>query len=188
MNWSIVKINNAALAMVGCQSIVSLDDQTPEALKCKVFWDLTHEYVLGVHPWKCIAKQAELTTTTTAPAFGFSYAYPVPADFVRMVSMDDSDDAYHVAGRTLHTDDLPARIWYVPRGADITLYDATLVQALVLQQAYMLAGGIRQDKDLATMILQHMERFFLPVIRHADASRRGVRTISQHTMTDMFRD
>lgn len=185
-NWSVTQINNEALGLVGCQRIRSMDDAGNEAAACRFHWPLTLEYVLSVHPWKCVGKQATLTTTTTEPQFGHDYAYPLPADFVRMISMDDADDAYHVTGKILHCDDSPAYIWYVPLEADATKYDATLVQALAFVQAYKLALALRQDFGLAEGIQGHFERFWLPVIRHADASRRGVRTMASRTLTDMY--
>lgn len=186
MNWNAIQINNAALGLVGCREIVSLDEDTDEARKAKFYWPLTLRYILESHPWKCVGKQATLETTTTAPAFGHSYAYPVPDDFVRMISMDDGDDAFHVAGRVLHCDDSPAYIWYVPLETDATKYDAGLVHALALHQAYFLALALRDDQDRARVIMGDLERFFLPIIRHVDASRRGVRAISQNVLTDMF--
>lgn len=187
MNVSVVQINNAALGLVGCGAITALTDGSREAQACQLFWPLTLEYILGVHPWKCVGVQATLTTTTTAPQFGYTYAYPVPANFARMISMDDGDDAFHVAGRVLQCDDSPAYIWYVPNDPDLTRMDASLVESLTFHQAYKLALALRQDAALADTLLKHYEQFFLPVIRHADASRRGVRTMSAGTITEMFR-
>jgi hypothetical protein len=186
-NWSAVKINNAALGLVGCRQIVSLDEGSTESAQCSVYWPLTLEYVLERHPWKCVGKQATLTTTTTAPQFGYSYAYPLPADFVRMISMDDGDDKFHAAGKVLHCDDSPAYIWYVPLEMDATKYDAMLAWALVLHQAYCLAFALRGDDDKAQLIFGHLEKFFYPIILHADASRRGVRELSSNVLTDVFR-
>jgi hypothetical protein len=185
-NWSVVQIHNEALGLVGCQRIRSLDEAGVEAAACRFHWPLTLEYVLGVHPWKCLATQATLQTAATAPQFGHDYAWQLPADFVRMVSMRYADSAYHVTGKVLHCDESPAYIWYVPLVTDATRYDATLVQALAFVQAYKLALALRQDAKLADLLQGHFERFWLPVIRHADTSRRGVRTVESSTITDMF--
>lgn len=186
MNWNAIQINNAALGMVGCRAIVSLDEGSDEANKCKFYWPLTLQYVLESHPWKCVGRQAVLTTSTTSPAFGHSYAYPLPADFVRMISLENPDAEFHVAGRTLYCDDSPARVWYVPLETDATKYDAGLVHALTMHQAYFLAFALRNDDDKAQLVLGHLEKFFLPIIRHVDASRRGVRTTASGSLTSMF--
>jgi hypothetical protein len=186
MNLSEIQICNGALDFVGAGSITSLTDGTVEAAACLRHWPIARQQVFESHPWKCISRQARLTTTTTAPQFGFSYAYPVPADYVRMMGMEDAGDEYQVYQGVLHTDESPGYIDYVYLCTDPTKYTAGLINALQMHLAYRLALALRQDADLAARILTDLEKFFLPVIRHADATGRGVRTMKASTFTDLF--
>jgi hypothetical protein len=186
MNLSEVDICNGGLDFVGAGTIVSLTEDSLAAAACRRHWPITRQEVLESHPWKCVSKQATLATTTTAPLFGFSYAYPLPADFVRMIGTEDPDDLFTVHNGILHCDLSPAYIDYVYLCVDPTRYSAGLVNALQMHLGYRLALALRQDANLADTILKHLETFFLPIIRHADATGRGVRTMNQSTLTDLF--
>jgi hypothetical protein len=189
MNLSWTQICNLGLKRAGAGLIGNLDDsgeRSPEAEFCRLEWPIVLSYVLESHPWKCCAKQASLATTTTAPLFGFDYAYPLPADYVRMIGMADQDATYQALGRVLHTDESPAEIDYVYLCVDPTKYTAGLVDTLAFQLAYRAALSLRQDARLAEQILGDLERFFLPIVRHADGASRGVRTTSRNVLTDLF--
>ena len=189
MNWSKTQICNAALGLVGAAEIGNYDDasdRSVEAQSCRFYFPILLQCVLESFPWKCVAKQATLTTTAAEPPFGFSYAYVLPADWVRMIEMDHPSRKYRVYGRTLHTNASPAYINYVPLEMDATKYTAGLVRCLYLNLGYELALARRQDPDLANQMRMDLERFFLPVVRMADAAGRGVRELAQGTLTDMF--
>ncbi len=190
MNLSELDICNAALDFAGAGKILSLDtatDRSPEAAACRRHWPAARQYVFESHPWKCLSKQATLTTKTTNPQFGFANAYPLPIDFVRMMGMDDVDDEYKVHQGILHTDDSPAYIEYVYLCTDVTKYTAGLILALELTLGYFLNLALRQDVEIANTIMGHLERFFLPIIRHSDASGQGQRTWKRSVLTDLFR-
>ncbi len=188
MNLSTTDIANAALGLVGAEKILNLVTDTSHPAKtCRFYWPIILQAVLESHPWKCVAQPAVLTTTTTAPPFGFDYAYPLPADFVRMVGLEEPDAQYRVyGGKVLHTDESPACINYVPLETDCTRYSAGLVRVLYLNLGYELALALRQDAGLAQQIRGDLEKFFLPIARMVDSVEQGEVTIQSSTLTDMF--
>jgi hypothetical protein len=187
MNLSELDIVNGGLDFAGAGRILSLAENSTEAAACRRHWPLVRQYVFETHPWKCISKQATLTTQTTAPQFGFRSAYPLPADYVRMMGMDYATRQFKVFNGALHTDQNPAYIDYVFLCLDPTRYSAGLCNVLQLQLGYRLALALRQDADLAERIMLDLEKFFLPLVRNADASGQGQRLQTQDTLTDMFR-
>ncbi len=189
MNWSVTDICNAALGLVGAADLANYEDaadRSTEALKCRRYYPLIREVVFEAHPWKCISRRVSLTATTTAPAWGYSYAYPLPADYVRMVGMDDPRRKYKVQGRILQTDESPADLEYVWLDADTTHYSGMLIRCLVLNLAYELALALTRDPAVADQVKMDLEKFFLPIARMVDSVEQGEVTIQSSTLTDMF--
>jgi hypothetical protein len=85
-------IGNLALDLLSAgtvQDIVIPTTPTEELLNR--WYDQTRKKVLREHPWNFAASRAVLAASGTAPAFGFSAAFPVPNDFIRLLTIQDSD-------------------------------------------------------------------------------------------------
>lgn len=85
-------IGNLALDLLSAgtvQNIVTPTTPTEELLNR--WYDQTRKKVLREHPWNFAASRAVLSASSATPAFGFAYAFPVPADFIRLLSVQDAD-------------------------------------------------------------------------------------------------
>lgn len=190
MNISETGIVNAGLTMVGATTIANLSDATDrsvEAVKSRILWPLVRGQVLRMHPWKCCGKQASLTQTGTAPLFGFDNSYVLPADYVRMIAMEDSDAEFkEFTGPVLHTDASPANIEYVYLCTDPTKYSDDLVYCLSLVMGYAAAHALGSNVEAADRIMKDLQGFFLPLARMADAAGRGRTRMPATELTDLF--
>lgn len=143
---SVVDICNKALSLLGQKSITSLDDESPEALACRIHWEQLRDEVLRSHPWNCAIKRAALNRLVDAPAFGFKYYYQLPADCLFVVSLE-SGDYFKIEGRKLLTDSSAANIIYVFTQDDSTTYDAQLSAGFSYLLAAELAPGITASQS-----------------------------------------
>lgn len=188
MNTSEVQIINVGLVMIGSSQIGNLSDRGDLADKCRLLWPSIRGAVFRSHPWKCITKAAVLTQTTTTPVHTYDYAYVLPADFVRMVGMSEPDADYRVYGQNLHCDDSPAYIDYVYLCTDCTKYSDDLCLALSMNFAYWAGFGIAQSVEIANAIKADLEKFYLPIVRFADATGRGRRNVASTVLRGTFNE
>jgi hypothetical protein len=82
---TVIDVCNRALSEACTQSVISsLDESSPEAVQCKLWFGKTVERILRAAPWGFARRQVELTllgtaVDSTAP-FPFLYKYRYPTD------------------------------------------------------------------------------------------------------------
>lgn len=134
---SVVDICNKALSLLGQSAITSLDDNTPEALACRIHFEPMLKRVLRGHRWNCVKSRAVLNRLLETPAFGFQYYYQLPSKCLMALELDNGE-YFEVEGRKLLTDSPEANLHYIEFSADTTQFDAQLSDAL----SYELAGEL----------------------------------------------
>lgn len=73
--------------------VFDIDDPTTEIEKvCARWYDTTRRAVLRKKPWNFAIKRTVLTASVDTPAFGYSVAFDLPNDFVRLATVEDSDN------------------------------------------------------------------------------------------------
>lgn len=90
---SVIEICNLALAHIGQGSINDLEELSPQAKKCNLFYTNTRDSLLRQFPWNFSTKSILLSQVdTTIPGWNFVYQYPPTALWVRKVfNQDDTD-------------------------------------------------------------------------------------------------
>lgn len=85
-------ICNLALDLLSVGNVVDIERQNPNATEelCARWYDQSRRKLLREHSWNFATKRAQLAADNTTPAFGFNKAFPVPADFVRLLSIHDN--------------------------------------------------------------------------------------------------
>ncbi len=74
-----------ALQRIGARGTIgSLTEDSPNAIKVNVVWDMIFQEVLSERDWKFAKTRVELQQNATQPVGGYKYAYPLPADFLRL--------------------------------------------------------------------------------------------------------
>ena len=86
MNYSQVGIANLSLLRIGARgNIASVSEDSPNAIKVNLIWDMIFQEVLSERDWKFAKLRVALQQSTLTPAYGYRYAYTLPADFLRLV-------------------------------------------------------------------------------------------------------
>lgn len=86
MNYSQASISNLALGRIGARGqIVSLDENTPNAVKVKSVWDAVFQEVLSERDWKFAKTRQQLQLSPVTPLYTWHHAWAMPADFLRFV-------------------------------------------------------------------------------------------------------
>lgn len=140
MAVSEVTIINDALALLGEPRINSRSDNTPQGKAADRLFDSTKETFLSMHFWRFATKYVELGQNVTAPPFKYGYSFALPADFVRLVELNETDvgnveePLFERVGDNLYTDETSAKIAYI-YDADVNIFDSSAARAL----AYLLA-------------------------------------------------
>ena len=168
MASSDVEIVNAALTLLGEQSITSLDDEADTARACKRLYTLTLEACLRDHNWNFAQLRRGLARMTAAPEFEFSWQYALPTDplCLRVIETDlDADEAYRIETykteteqvRVIVTDSCSVSVLYVAKLTDPALWDALFVDAFVFELAYRLSFAITGHDGARTTLINQKE-------------------------------
>ena len=80
MTISQISVWNRALGFLGTRSVASEQENTPEALQCRLYWDSARRQVLRDFPWSFAQRRAWMALVPLpegfAPEFRFAYALP----------------------------------------------------------------------------------------------------------------
>lgn len=137
-------IINRALIKLGAPTIADPNEDSEQALKAGIVFDTLLRSELRMHPWSFAITRTTMSALSTAPAYEWLYAYQLPADFLRVVMVNDywdfagvreATDApavpYTIEGRQLLTNfAAPLKLRYVQDvSADPTSWDAIFIEA-----------------------------------------------------------
>lgn len=148
---SVVDICNKALSLLGQRTIVSLDDDSPEALACRIHWEPLRDEVLRSHPWNCASKRASLNRLLETPAYDYDYYYQLPTDCL-MVRNVEPEGHFELEGRKLLSGSNAISILYTAANDDTTEYDSQLAAGLSYKLAAELAYQMTKSNSLAQQL------------------------------------
>ena len=98
MNYSPVSISNMSLQLLGARGTIgSLTEQTPNAIKANVAWNMIWPSVLSEREWKCAKTRVALQQNAQSPAGGYKFAYALPADYLRLVKPREIPEERRIA-------------------------------------------------------------------------------------------
>lgn len=84
-------VANVTLRLIGQSPITSRTDGSTTANIIDDIFDDVRDDCLRYHPWNFATKRVELARSSTDPAFEFDHAYPLPADWIRTISVHNND-------------------------------------------------------------------------------------------------
>jgi len=145
-----VTICNSALAKIGGQLIMSLDDDTKEARLCREQYFKNKRAMLLEHPWNFAMRRIALTQDTETPVWGFEYMYPLPNDCLRVfqTDLDRENLEYKIEGANLVTDEPTVNILYMSSKVDESLFSESFAECLALRVAKDISYSIVQSRTL----------------------------------------
>ena len=153
-----IEIINGALIRLGQAPIVSLDEDSKEAVYSKQIMDTEFAELLAEADWHCAYETAALVKLSEKPV-GFKYAYQLPNDCVRPVKIEldcnpfflnqtsyadtssSSQSAYRIEKRKLCTDSEDVVLGYVSK-IGVSEMDPTLASTFILKMASALSFSL----------------------------------------------
>ena len=142
---SIVDICNGSLNQLGATTIVSLTEDSKNARLCNARFTQIRDSVFRSHPWNCLQKRLELSSSTDTPAWGYSFKYDLPGDCLRLLRILDYDSDHKVEGRSILSNNSSMKILYISRVTDPNQYDENLRETLSAALAADIAYAITSN-------------------------------------------
>ena len=147
-----VSICNLALSRLGEESITALSDNTPQAIECNRLYAITRDMELRGHNWNFAIRRADLAADTTSPSWGYDNRYRLPADFLKLVEVESTDQWRVEAGNAGESGSFfvltdlsdPIYIRYVARVTDPAVFDPLFINMLAARLAMDLAPKLTQ--------------------------------------------
>lgn len=182
-----VDIANQAIQLCGADTVlVTLDDVNKEARLCRNTYDVARRAVLQRHPWKfSIQRVLWDQNTSIVPAFEYTAAYPVPDDYIRLVSINDTYNGPWVReGRyILINGSGQLRVRYVRDEQTVELFDPLFIDALIAELAARIVYPLTQSNDRLEAIVE-AAKTALKHAKRADAIEQSVIGIEANTFVD----
>lgn len=169
-------IANRALSRLGARPILSMEDNSAEAVACRLAFPAVRDESLRSHRWNFARKRIALSRLATAPEFEWLYQYELPTDCLRVMEINDSDvweaplPSYEIEGRKILTDSESLNLKYIARIEDSNLFDVLFVRMLVLALAADIAEKVTGSAQLAQTLLQEKESLAAGNARKIDAN------------------
>lgn len=141
-------ICNLALDLLNAGTVQDTETpSTPTEELLNRWYDQSRKKVLREHPWNFAIKRQLLAASSTEPEFGYSVAFPLPADFVRLIQIEDGNggtftqDDYAVEDGSilLSTDADSLRLVYIYDISDVTKFDPLFIDLLAHEIALSVA-------------------------------------------------
>ena len=189
MPTSETHIANLALAHLGESPVQSLDESSAASRACLLHYAQCRDEVLRAHRWNFAQDRAQLTQLSTAPAFGWSFQYALPALCLRVVEFNDTEigdvisETFIIEGRRLLTNSATAKIVFIQRITDVSLFDPLFTDALAVKLAIKLSEVIRGASGKVQELVSAYQNMLMPLARRTDANegRRRKGTIAMNS-------
>ena len=163
------QIANKALAKLGAQPILSIDDtQSVSSRLMKALFDTVRDQELAMYRWKFAIRRAELPALADRPLYGYARAFRLPVDFLALVQVNHLfGDIPHLHGKPLWSiesgevlSDLgaPLRIRYISRTTDYSLYSALFIDVLACKLAIEAVDSIKASNSSRQLLWQEYQQ------------------------------
>ena len=188
MAASEVSIVNGAMVRLGVATITTLADDSPQARIANRRFTHIRDKLLRDHPWNWATKRVSISASTVSPTWGFSNAFPLPADYMRMMAVqNDSKLEYRIEstsdGKVIVTDlESPLKIAYVALVSAVDQWDVLFNEALSATCAVEWAEGLTGTTTLAEK-LQVEAVVALRAAKAVDGQEDSVRTFEVDAFT-----
>jgi hypothetical protein len=188
-----IDIANIGLTLLGENTILSLDNETPVQQACNLLWPTAvRDYVLSEHSWNGAVKRGTLAQLAGTPAFDWTYQFTYPADALRILSTDDPSEDWEVGigsddtTRVVFTNQSTCKVKYLFRQTNVNLYSPSLQTAMGARFAWMLSIILTAHRGK----LQDMQAAYFQLLAVAKAAdgQEGSAVVFQSTaLTDDVR-
>jgi len=172
-------ICNLALSLLGDERLqftnVDVSPSTKVTRQCLLHYDLTLDEITRLHTWNCTKKRDELTVTDYTE-FGWDKQATLPADCIRPLELEDSDNHYRylslnsewvIEGRTVLSNSSENFLLYqaVPSIANM---DGLFLQAFYTILAIKLCIPLTGKRDIRNDLMLELNQVILPEARRVN--------------------
>jgi len=185
-----VSICSNALRRLGDDPITSFSDDTERARLCNAFFPDARDHILRSHPWNFAITRASLSKLSAVPKYGYAYMYSLPNDpyCLRVLEMEFPDYIFKIEndatnGRVLLTDQDAAKILYVARITNPSLYDSMFVDLLTAKLSVDLCYAVTGSTALQTQMDKTYQQK-LSEARSIDGQEGYIDDLVSNTFTD----
>lgn len=172
-------IANMALSHIGSKSsIANLDERSPEAAECKLWYDLSRKVALEAHNWGFARKRQLLALTADDPPEPrWYYRYQYPADCLKAREIENplgtEADAIPFeieqnednSAKTIVTNAKDAKLVYTRDVSQTSLFPMYFVDTLAAQLASRIAVKLTGKRTLR----DDMQKLYAGLLRAAPA-------------------
>lgn len=157
---SATEIINSALAKVGANRIIGLDDNNEQAKLMKQQYEVNKLALLGSHPWNFAIKFSALNEMSTSPIMGFSAQFSLPRDCIRVLEADiDNDAAWKIVGRTIQCDYTETiNIMYLSSDIAEGIFSPMFAEALAAKMAADVCYSLTNNAALVEVLEKKADR------------------------------
>lgn len=159
MSATETSICNSALAKLGAERILSLDDNSERARILKEQYAKHRDELLYSHPWNFAIDRLALVEVTPAPAFKWAHKFQLPNDCLRVVATDIPLPTveWAVEGRFLLCNYASVSIEYIKKVTEVGKFSPAFCELLALKIAADICYSITQSVTLSEQMLKRYE-------------------------------
>lgn len=155
-----VDVCNMALAFIGTDRILSLDEDTKRAKLCALYYPIERDEEIAKHDWSFATFRQNLATPVETNYTDYSYMYQLPEDpyCLRPIEIDGAPNAaWKVEGRYLYTNQDEVELIYIGQVTDPRKYTPGFAKLLSLKLAINLASVFTGKDKKVNQVAQMYE-------------------------------
>lgn len=197
MSTSETDLLNDALGQIGAGSISAINEDSPNARWCRVYYDKLRQQCLRSHHWNFAEARAELAQDAIAPEFGWTYAYTLPSDYLKLKQFNGTDwatyfdpsypirweEAWKIEGDKIMTNAGRVFIVYVKDVTNPALWDPLFYDYVALRLASKLAMAVGKDSAKASALLEMAMGLSLPLAAAVDGQEGSIQPYRSDDLT-----
>ena len=161
-----VQVCNIALSFLGCPAISSIDENSTEAVACRVHYDMARRIALQSHDWAFARKVVSLALVSNAPEdLKWTYTYAMPSDCLQPREIinryNDEKIKYEIRAsadglkKRILTNEQYSVLKYTADITSETMFDELFVRAfslmLAMEMCNRLTGSNERNKVLFSL-------------------------------------
>lgn len=158
MAVSEVSICNSAIAKIGGQRLVSLDDANERARLFKDQYPKMRDELLYAHPWSFATKRAAPVAVVLPPNSLYEYKFQLPADCLRVLEVEGRTSTWSTEEGFLITDHSDPIIRYVAKITDVSKFSPAFSEVLAAKIAAECCYSLVQSVTLRSQLITEYEK------------------------------
>lgn len=174
-----VEIVNRALLKLGSNVVASIGDNSKQARTMSALWNTVRQTELRRAFWSFALVRTTLAANATAPSWGYGNAFLLPADFLRLMQVNDffsvpsmsdyregDDSLYSIEAGQIFTDlGAPLKIRYVKDATDPGAWDALFVEVMASSLAFEACEALTQSNQKKQLLADERKMTLREAVR-----------------------